>query len=201
MRIRRIYTGFQSTFSEKNRIGIRTRRMYFHMMSFGLSFYLNPLRLALIESVMKSNTDSSLFSLLSRKSIIDPQALLKTCHKNCMYKTLDSKDEKIVHEVSTQSIPLGTDEQTQVSHSIESKETHSSMKKFLFINPYALIDRVQHGEQFLKFLHKQNLKLDLIYSNFLQTLQKSADDFLLALQQEHSLYGVYRRDLIWFLSF
>ena len=161
---------------------------------------------------MISNNESSLFSLLVRKSIIDPGVILKTCHKNCMYKT-----EKSFIEVSTQcqnSINTCTDEQTQVSQSNESKDTQTcfiknhrplipskqehqtSINKYVFINPYAIIDRVDQGEKFLKFLYKQNLKLDLIYSTFLKNLQKYNDHFLLSLQQEHCLYGTYRRDTI-----
>ena len=167
---------------------------------------------------MLSNNESSLFSLLLRKSIIDPGVILKTCHKNCMYKT-----EKSFNEVSTQcqnSINTCTDEQTQVSQSNESKDTQTcyiyspsliknhrqliptkqvhqtSINKYIFINPYAIIDRVNQGEKFLKFLHKQNRKLDLIYSTFLKNLQKYTDNFLLSLQQEHCLYGIYRQDTI-----
>ncbi|CAF4439731.1 unnamed protein product [Rotaria sp. Silwood2] len=172
---------------------------------------------------MISNNESSLFSLLLRKSIIDPGTILKTCHKNCMYQKKNAIIEKSFHEVSTQcqnSINTYTDEQTQVSQSNESKDTqtcyiyspalnknHQSMissknkhqmptNKYMFINPYAIIDRVNQGEQFLKFLYKQNRKLDLIYTNFLKNLQKYTDNFLLSLQQEHCLYGIYRRDMI-----
>lgn len=141
--------------------------------------------------LMKSNGDSSLFSLLSRKSMIDPQSILKISHRNRFYKCSN--------EVSTQSIPLTNDEQTQISNSNQSKDLQISPNKFHFVNPFALIDRVEHGEIFLKFVHKQNSKIDAIFSQFLQSLQKTADDFLLALQQENSLYGIYRRDLIWFL--
>jgi hypothetical protein len=169
---------------------------------------------------MISNNESSFTSLLRRKSIIDPHTILKTCHKNCMY----SKTEKSFNEVSTQcqnSINTCTDEQTQVTQSNESKDTQTcyvcsptsikhhrqiisskhthqnSTNKYIFINPYAMIDRVNQGEQFLKFLYKQNQKLDLIYTNFVKTLQKYTDHFLLSLQQEHCLYGIYRRDMIW----
>ncbi|CAF3324564.1 unnamed protein product [Rotaria socialis] len=159
---------------------------------------------------MISNNESSLFSLLIRKSIIDPRTILKTCHKNCMYNTKN--------EISTQcqnSMNTCTDEQTQVSQSNESKDTqtcyvcspnlikkHRSMilskekHKYILINPYAIIDRVYQGEQCLRFLYKQNRKLDLIYTNFLKDLQKYTDNFLLPLQQEHCLYGIYRRDMI-----
>jgi hypothetical protein len=152
---------------------------------------------------MISNNESSLFSLLSRKSIIDPRVILKTCHKNCMYKT-----DKSFNEVSTQchsSVNTSTDEQTQVSQSNESKDTQTchvyspvSIKnhKYIFINPHSIIDRVNQGEQFLKFFYKQNLKLDLIYTTFIKNLQKYTDHFLLSLQQEHCLYGIYRRDII-----
>jgi hypothetical protein len=166
---------------------------------------------------MISHNDSSLFSLLSRKSIIDPRLILKTYHKNCMYKT-----EKSFNEVSTQcqnSINTCTDEQTQVSQSNESKDTQTcyvypskhrqiilskhkqqqqqqSTNKYIFINPYSIIDRVNQGEQFLKFLYKQNLKLDLIYTSFIKNLQKYTNNLLLSLQQEHCLYGIYRKDMI-----
>ncbi|CAF1156559.1 unnamed protein product [Rotaria sordida] len=172
---------------------------------------------------MISNNESSLFSLLLRKSIIDPRTILKTCHKNCMYQTKNDVTEKSFNEVSTQcqnSINTCTDEQTQISQSNESKDTQTcyiysptfiknhrsiisskhkhqiSTNKYMFINPYAIIDRVNQGEQFLKFLYKQNQKLDLIYTNFLKNLQKYTDNFLLSLQQEHCLYGIYRRDMI-----
>ena len=152
---------------------------------------------------MISNTDSSLSSLLLRKSIIDPQAILKTCHKNCMYNT-----EKSFHEVSTQcqhSTNSCTDEQTQVSQTNESKDTQTGYvyspipitnQRRMIINPYSIIDRVNQGEEFLKFLYKQNRKLDFTYTNFLKHLQKYTDRFLLSLQHEHCLYGIYRRDMI-----
>jgi len=132
-----------------------------------------------------------------------------------MYKT-----EKSFNEISTQCQNLSTDEQIQVSQSNESKDTQTcyiyspvsiknyrqiipsnceysiSTNKYLFINPYSIIDRVNQGEEFLKFLYKQNFKLDLIYTNFLKNLQKYTDNFLLSLQQEHCLYGIYRRDMI-----
>ncbi|CAF3542012.1 unnamed protein product [Rotaria sp. Silwood2] len=158
---------------------------------------------------MISNNESSLFSLLLRKSIIDPGTILKTCHKNCMYQKKNAIIEKSFHEVSTQcqnSINTYTDEQTQVSQSNESKDTqtcyiyspalnknHQSMissknkhqmptNKYMFINPYAIIDRVNQGEQFLKFLYKQNRKLDLIYTNFLKNLQKYTNNLTLLSQ-------------------
>ncbi len=134
------------------------------------------------------------------------------------------KSEKLFNEVSTQcqnSTNSCTDEQTQVSQSNESKNTQTcyiyspisiknhrqmnssskyeyqtSTNKYIFINPYSIIDRVNQGEEFLKFLYKQNLKLDLIYTNFIKNLQKYTDHFLLSLQQEHCLYGIYRRDMI-----
>jgi hypothetical protein len=128
-----------------------------------------------------------------------------------MYNT-----EKSFHEVSTQcqhAINSCTDEQTQVLQSNESKDTQTcyvyspisinnhrqmikSSNKYTFINPYSIIDRVNQGEEFLKFLYKQNQKLDFIYTNFLKKLQKYTDHFLLSLQQEHCLYGIYRQDMI-----
>lgn len=163
---------------------------------------------------MISNNESSLSSLLLRKSIIHPGALLQTYHKNCMYT-----NEKSFHEVSTQSQPSSTnytDEQTQVSEPNQSRDTqtcsinpsvsikHShrrinpstTMIEHFFINPYSIIDRVNQGEEFLKFLSKQNLKLDFIYTHFLKHLQRYTDEFLLALQAEHGIYGIYRRDMI-----
>ena len=105
---------------------------------------------------------------------------------------------------------LASDEQIQVSQVNESKDTQTSAssaklhgtapKKYTFTNPYAILERAYQGEQFLKFLQKQNLKLDLIYTNFLQHLQKYADQFLLSLQDEHGLYSIYRRDLIWYIT-
>ncbi len=131
-----------------------------------------------------------------------------------MYKT-----DKSFNEVSTQcqhSTDICTDEQTQISQSKESKDTQTcfiyspiSIKNsrhiipskqpsntYTFINPYSIIDRVNQGEEFLKFLSKQNHKLDFIYTNFLKNLQKYTDHFLVSLQQEHCLYGIYRRDMI-----
>ena len=128
-------------------------------------------------------------------------------------------NETSCQEVSTQSQPSPTtytDEQTQVSHSNQSKDTQTCsidpsvsikqshrrinpstiMTDHFFINPYSIIDRVNQGEEFLKFLSKQNLKLDVIYTNFLKHLQKYTDEFLLALQHEHGIYGIYRRDMI-----
>lgn len=155
---------------------------------------------------MISNNESSLSSLLLRKSIIDPRGLLQTSHKNCMYKS-----DKSFHEVSTQC-QTSADEQTQVSQSNQSKDTQTcsvypsvSVKHHrriipsndrLFINPYSIVDRANQGEEFLKFLQKQNLKLDFLYTSFLKNLQKYTDQFLLALQQEHCLYGICRRDMI-----
>jgi hypothetical protein len=145
---------------------------------------------------MLSNNDSSLSSLLLRKSIIDPRVI----HPNCMYKT-----EKLFNEVSTQVSQSNESKDTQTCYIslpnqreiIPSKsEYRTSRNKYLFINPYAIIDRVNQGEEFLKFLSKQNSKLDLIYTNFLKNLQKYTDHFLLSLQQEHGLYGIYRRDMI-----
>lgn len=162
--------------------------------------------------MMISNNESSLSSLLLRKSIIDPRLLLQTYHRNCMYT-----NDRSFHEVSTQSHPSPstyTDEQTQVSQSNQSKDTQTasiypliSIKRsdrritdpsneHSFVNPYSIIDRINQGEEFLKFLSKQNLKLDLIYTNFLKHLQKYNDEFLLILQQEHTLYGIYRQDMI-----
>ena len=151
-------------------------------------------------------TNADLSVLLPRLNI-DPRTILATCHKNCMYTKAESKEEKSFQEASTQSMHIFNDEETQVSQMNESKDTQTSSvtsrvrcspsKKYTFTNPYAILERVHQGEQFLKFLQKQNLKLDLIYTNFLQHLQKYADQFLLSLQQEHGLYSVYRRDLIW----
>jgi hypothetical protein len=128
-----------------------------------------------------------------------------------MYNT-----ERSFNEVSTQCQHFTntcTDEQTQVSQSNESKDTqtyyvyspvpiknHRRMikpsNKYTFINPYSIIDRANQGEEFLKFLYKQNQKLDFIYTNFLKNLQKYTDHFLLSFQQEHCLYGIYRQDMI-----
>lgn len=151
-------------------------------------------------------TNADLSVLLPRLNI-DPRTILATCHKNCMYTKAESKEEKSFQEASTQSMHNFNDEETQVSQMNESKDTQTSSvtakvrcspsKKYTFTNPYAILERVHQGEQFLKFLQKQNLKLDSIYTNFLQHLQKYADQFLLSLQQEHGLYSVYRRDLIW----
>jgi hypothetical protein len=136
-----------------------------------------------------------------------------------MYKTKNERTEKTFNEISTQcqsSTNSCIDEQTQVSHSNESKDTQTcyvypknhrkiisskreyqpSTNKYIFINPHAIIDRINQGEEFLKFLYKQNLKLDLIYSTFLKNLLKYTDNFLLSLQQKHCLYGIYRRDMI-----
>ena len=172
---------------------------------------------------MISNKESSLFSLLLRKSNIDPRTILKTSHKNCMYKTKTETIEKSFNEVSTQcqnSIKTCTDGQVQVSQTNESKDTQTcyiyspgliknhrsllspkheyqpSKDRYELVNPYAIVDRVNQGEQFLKFLYKQNRKLDLIYTNFLKNLQKYTDNFLFCLRQEHGLYGTYRRDMI-----
>ena len=158
---------------------------------------------------MNRHEDASLFSVLQRKSIIDPRAILKTCHKNCMYKTAD----KSFQEVSTQcqeSSHSCADEQTQVSRSNESKDTQTSptvaqptvapSRKYAFVNPYALIDRVNQGEDFLHFLCKQNSQLGSIFTHFLKSLQNYADQFLLSLRREHSLYGTYRRDMIWYIT-
>jgi hypothetical protein len=147
---------------------------------------------------MISNNQSSLLSLLIRKSIINPQLSIKPYHQNSMDIT-----EKSLNEVSTQcqnSLNTSIDEQSQSKHT----QTNSPMSsienpqqyKYVFINPYSIIDRVNQGEQFIKFLYKQNLQLHLIYSNFIKNLQKYSDQFFLSLQQEHSLYGIYRRDLI-----
>jgi hypothetical protein len=133
-----------------------------------------------------------------------------------MYKTKNERIEKTFNEISTQCQSSYTDEQTQVSQSNESKDTQTcyvypknhrqiisskreyqpSTNKYIFINPHAIIDRINQGEEFLKFLYKQNLKLDLIYSTFLKNLLKYTDNFLLSLQQKHCLYGIYRRDMI-----
>lgn len=167
---------------------------------------------------MITNNKSSLFSLLARKSIIDPYTILKTCHKNCMYNIKKEIIENSSNDVSTQcenSINSLTDEQTQVSQTRESKNTQTSYvyspnfiekqqsisssqskHRHLFVNPYSIIDRVNQGEQFLKFLHKQNKKLDVIFTTFLKNLQQYTDNFLLPLQQEHCLYGIYRQDMI-----
>ena len=118
---------------------------------------------------------------------------------------MNNTEEKSLQDVSTQSVQSSIDAQIQVSLLNESKDTQTHAKidlpsaknQYQFVNPYALIDRVHQGKDFLKFLHKQNLKLDVIYTNFLQQLQKYADDFLLSLQREHALYGSYRHDLIW----
>lgn len=123
------------------------------------------------------------------------------------------KNEKSFNEVSTQyedASNVCTDEQTQILQLNESKDTqtysiHSpisiknsriSTNKYTFVNPYSILDRVNQGEEFLKFLSKQNFKLDLIYTNFLKQLQKYTDNFLHSLQNQHGLYGIYRRDLI-----
>ena len=149
-------------------------------------------------------------SVLQRKFIIDPSAILQTCHKNCMYKSTD----KSYQEASTQcqeSSHSCADEQTQVSRSNESKDTQtttspvaqptaSPSKKYVFVNPYALIDRVTQGEDFLHFLGKQNGQLGSIYTHFLKSLQNYTDQFLLSLRREHSLYGIYRRDMIWYIT-
>ena len=115
--------------------------------------------------------------------------------------------EKSLNEVSTQcqnSLNNSIDEQSQLSQSkhTQTNSPISSIKnpqqyKYRFINPYSIIDRVNQGEQFIKFLYKQNLQLHFIYSTFIQNLQKYSDHFFLSLQQQHhSLYGIYRRDLI-----
>ncbi len=129
------------------------------------------------------------------------------------------KIEKSFNEVSTQcqnSSNISTDEQIQVTQLNESKDTQTCYiyspnhreiipskyeyeipkNRYIFINPYSIIDRVNQGEEFLKFLSKQNLKLDLIYTKFLKNLQKYTDNFLISLHQEHCLYGIYRRDMI-----
>ncbi|UJR08904.1 hypothetical protein I4U23_013158 [Adineta vaga] len=171
---------------------------------------------------MISNNESS---LLSRKTIVDPHLILQTYHKNCMYKIKTESIEKTFCEVSTQcenSLDhCHIDEQTQVSQSNESKDTqtsylysripvknhlhslssksalqHQTTRKHTFINPYALIDRVNQGEDFLKFLYKQNSELNLIYTTFLKHLLKYTNTFLLSLQQKHSLYDIYRQDMI-----
>lgn len=170
------------------------------------------------------NTESSLLSLLVRKSVIDSDIILNSYHKNCMYKKKTDSAELSYNEVSIQcqqdSTITCTDEQTQVSPSNECRDTqtcysyspfittnHQSISSFqqpypaitkrcVFINPYAIIDRVNQGEQFLKFLYKQNRKLDFIYSRFLKHLQKYVDNFLFPLQQQHGLYGSYRQDMI-----
>ena len=166
--------------------------------------------------------ESSFFSLLSRKAIIDPHLVLQTYHRNCMYKPKLELTEKAFNEVSIQcqnSLDNNyIDEQTQVSQSNESKEsqtcdvnspisirnqqqpetqrTNIKLKKYVLINPYALIDRANQGEQFLKFLYEQNAALIAIYTTFLKHLLRYTDQFLLSLQQKHGLYGVYRQDMM-----
>lgn len=139
------------------------------------------------------------------KTMLDPNEILRVYHKNCIYEKMKTNAEKSLQDVSIQSVQTSTDAQTQVSFFNSTKDTQTSAKieipsmknHFRFISPYALIDRVHQGKDFLKFLYKQNLKLDDIYTNFLQHLQKYADDYLLSLQREHALYGLYRQDLIW----
>ncbi|CAF0772238.1 unnamed protein product [Adineta ricciae] len=166
--------------------------------------------------------ESSFFSSLSRKAIIDPNLILQTYHKNCMYKATVDLTEKAFNEVSIQcpnSLDNNyIDEQTQVSRSNESKESQTSdvnspisirnqqqsetqhvkvkLKKYVLINPYAMIDRADQGEQFLKFLYEQNAELITVYTSFLKHLLRYTDQFLLSLQQKHGLYGVYRQDMM-----
>ena len=172
--------------------------------------------------IYKHMHESSFFSLLSRKAIIDPHLVLQTYHKNCMYRAKLDLTEKAFNEVSIQcqnSLDNNyTDEQTQVSQSNESKASqtcdlnspisirnqHQSktehvqvkLKKYVLINPYAMIDRANQGEQFLKFLYEQNAELITVYTTFLKHLLRYADQFLLSLQQKHGLYGVYRQDMM-----
>ncbi|CAF0744260.1 unnamed protein product [Didymodactylos carnosus] len=79
-------------------------------------------------------------------------------------------------------------------------QQHSQEKIQILIDPYALLDRTDQGLNFLKFLYKQNLKLDYIYSIFLENLQKYTDNFLYSLQYEHCLYSNYRKDIIWYMT-
>lgn len=106
-----------------------------------------------------------------------------------------------MHKKSCHEIAIQCEYSSELSNESKDTQTNSidsslSTNKYRFINPYSILDRVNQGEEFLKFLSKQNLQLDLIYTNFLKHLQKYLDNFLSSLQKEHCLYGIYRQDMI-----